>query len=261
MDLGIRGKTALVLGAGGGLGRAIALALAAEGVRVAAASKTRESALQTANEIASRGGKAMPIDFDLANIEEFSRQVGAVVGRFGPIDILVNNTGGPPPSGVAGLDAKVWEKYFREMTLSVIALTDQVLPEMRKRRWGRIITSVSSGVIAPIPDLGLSNVLRTPLVAWSKTLANEIGRDGVTANVVLPGRIHTERIEALDARRAAALGKTVNDIVDESTASIPIGRYGRPEEYADVVAFVASERASYITGSILRIDGGMLKSI
>jgi 3-oxoacyl-[acyl-carrier protein] reductase len=147
------------------------------------------------------------------------------------------------------------------MVLSVIALTDRVLPSMRAKKWGRIITSTSSGVVAPIPNLGISNALRLSLVGWSKTLAREVGRDGITANIVLPGRIATPRITFLDEQKAKREGRPVEEVAAESVASIPVGRYGRPEEYGDVVAFLASERAGYVTGSVIRVDGGLITSI
>lgn len=147
------------------------------------------------------------------------------------------------------------------MVLPVIALTDRVLPGMRDRQWRRIITSASSGVIAPIPNLGLSNALRLSLVGWSKTLAGEVGRNGVTANVVVPGRIATRRITFLDRKKAEREHRTVAEIQADSTAAIPAGRYGEPAEYAATVAFLASERASYITGSVVRVDGGLIPSV
>ncbi|MGO8205037.1 SDR family oxidoreductase, partial [Rhizobium ruizarguesonis] len=136
-----------------------------------------------------------------------------------------------------------------------------VLPQMRARKWGRIVTSTSSGVVAPIANLGISNALRLSLVGWSKTLAREVGRDGITVNIVLPGRIATGRITFLDEQKAKRENRSVDDVVTESTSSIPLGRYGRPEEYGNVVTFLASEPASYLTGSVIRVDGGMIQSI
>jgi 3-oxoacyl-[acyl-carrier protein] reductase len=261
MDLGLRDKTALVLGAGGGLGGAIAAALAREGAKVAAADIDFDAAQKTRNGIEAAGGKAMAIQWDLAEIAAIDDRIGSIETAFGPVAVLVNNTGGPPPTLVSGQDPAFWSAHFQSMVLSIIAVTDRVLPAMRERKWGRIITSTSSGVVAPIPNLGVSNALRLSLVGWSKTLAREVGRDGITANIVLPGRIATGRITFLDEQKAKREGRPVGDVVAESTGSIPLGRYGRPEEYGNVVAFLASEAASYLTGSVIRVDGGMIQSI
>lgn len=261
MDLQLTHRTALVLGAGGGLGGAIAQALAREGVRVAAADIDSDAAKRTADQITATGGQAVPIAWDLADLDAADANLRAIEEALGPVDILVNNTGGPPPTPAHGQNPALWTRHFEGMVLSVIALTDRVLPGMRKRRWGRVITSTSSGVIAPIPNLGISNALRLALVGWSKTLAREVGADGVTANIVLPGRIATARIRFLDEAKARREGRSVESVTEESTGSIPLGRYGRPEEYADTVAFLASERAGYITGSTIRIDGGLIASI
>jgi 3-oxoacyl-[acyl-carrier protein] reductase len=261
MDLGIRSRVALVLGAGGGLGRAIALALAREGAHVAAADIDVKAALDTKAAIEAEGAKAQALVWDLADYPSVDAHVSAIEAGLGPVDILVNITGGPPPTAAAGQDAALWTKHFQSMVLSVIAITDRVLPSMRARKWGRVITSTSSGVLAPIPNLGISNALRMSLVGWSKTLAREVARDGVTANIVVPGRIATDRIRFLDEARARRENRTLDSVMNESTSSIPAGRYGRPEEYAAAVAFLASEQASYITGSIVRIDGGMIPGV
>lgn len=261
MDLGLKDKVALVLGAGGGLGGAIARTLAAEGALVAAADIDVKAAETTVAGIATAGGKAIALQWDLAEIDAIPAKIAQIESAFSTVDILVNITGGPPPTLVTGQATAEWRKYFDSMVLSVIAITDAVLPNMRERKWGRIVTSTSSGVIAPIPNLGLSNALRASLLGWSKTLAAEVGRDGVTSNIVLPGRVATKRITFLDEQKARREGKAVEEISAASTASIPVGRYGDPQEYADVVAFIASERASYITGSVVRVDGGMIASI
>lgn len=261
MDLGIAGKTALVLGAGGGLGRAISHALAEAGGRLVVCDIDQASLRESAEELAAAGHHAQECVFDLADLDALERTVAEVRESAGPVDILVNNTGGPPPTEVANLSLEQWQRSFEMMVLPVIRLTDLLLPDMRKRGWGRIVTSASSGVVAPIPNLGLSNSLRSTLVGWSKTLAREVAPDGVTVNVVVPGRIATRRITQLDEARAQREGRPVAEVVTESTQSIPTKRYGRPEEYADVVAFLASARASYITGSIVRVDGGLIPSI
>lgn len=257
MDLGIAGKTALVLGAGGGLGGAIARSLSREGVKVAAADLDTKAAEATA--AALNGG--MALTWDLADLGSIDAHVKAIEAKLGGIDILVNNTGGPPPTTASGQDPAVWQKQFQAMVLSVIAITDRVLPGMRAKKWGRIITSTSSGVVAPIPNLGISNALRASLVGWSKTLSGEVARDGITANIVLPGRIATDRIAFLDEARAKREGKTVEQVIAASTGSIPVGRYGKPEEYGDVVAFLASVPAAYLNGSVIRVDGGLIPSI
>lgn len=261
MNLGLEGRTALVLGASSGLGQAIAVALGAEGARVALAARNAENLAKTAQSVEALGGAALALPFDLADIAGIDGLVSKVEDTFGPVDILINNTGGPAPSPAAGQPLDVWEKSFRSMVLSVIALTDRVLPSMRQRGWGRIITSTSSGIIAPIPNLAMSNTLRASLAAWSKTLSREVAKDGVTVNIVVPGRIATDRVAFLDQSAAKREGMSVEDVEAKSRAAIPMGRYGRPEEYADMVCFLASERASYVTGSIIRVDGGQVTSI
>ena len=261
MDFGLRGKTALVLAAGGGLGRAIAKSLAGEGANVAVAGRAADSIAGTQAALAEIGGKNMGLVWDLADLAQIDGNVAKIEKELGPVDILVNNTGGPPPTTANGQDPALWSKQFQSMVLSVIAITDRVLPNMRARHWGRIITSTSSGVEAPIPNLAISNALRLSLVGWSKTLAGEVAKDGITANVVVPGRIATDRIKFLDEAKAKREGRSVEAVMAENAASIPIGRLGKPEEYGAMVAFLASEAAAYITGTIVRVDGGMIPSI
>ena len=261
MDLGLSGKTALVLGASSGLGRAIALGLAAEGANVAVAARNQAALTALAGEIEALGVRALAVRWDLADLSVIDANVAAVEAALGPVDILINNTGGPPPTTASGQSPDLWAAQFQAMVASVIATTDRVLPGMVARRWGRIITSTSSGVIAPIANLAISNALRLSLVGWSKTLAREVARDGVTCNIVVPGRIATDRTRFLDEKRAEREGRPVDQVEAASLGAIPAGRYGDPREYADVVAFLASTRASYVTGSTVRVDGGQIAAI
>lgn len=261
MDLELGNRTALVLGAGGGLGGAIARTLAREGAAVAVADIDFAAAEHTVRDIEAGGGKALALHWDLAALDTVDGHCARVEAELGAPDILVAITGGPPPGPIAGQSFDVWRKHFESMVLSIVAVTDRLLPGMRARKWGRIVTSTSSGVIAPIPNLGLSNALRSSLVGWSKTLAAEVGRDGVTCNTIIPGRVATGRIAFLDEKKAEREGRSVEDVRAESVKSIPLGRYGEPQEYADMVAFLASNRASYVTGSSIRVDGGYIANV
>jgi 3-oxoacyl-[acyl-carrier protein] reductase len=261
MDLGIAGKTALVLGASGGLGRAIAVALAAEGVRVAVAARGQAGLDETAARIRAAGGEAFTVVWDVADRDVIAANVAAVEQALGPIDILVNNTGGPPPTTAAGQDPALWLEKFNAMVLSVIAITDAVLPGMRSRKWGRIITSTSAGVVAPIANLGISNTLRAALHGWSKTLAREVAAEGVTSNIIVPGLIATDRITFLATERAKREGISIEAVAAANTAQIPLGRLGDPAEYGAVAAFLASVPAAYVTGTVVRVDGGLIASV
>ena len=261
MDLELKGRRALVLSAGGGLGSAIACALAREGAVVCLADKDAKAVAEAGDRVRALGGTSHEFAWDLGVAAEWTQGVREVLERVGGIDILVNNTGGPPPGPAHGHATEAWRQSFEAMVLSVIGITDLLLPGMRERGWGRIITSTSSGVVAPIANLGLSNATRIALVGWSKTLAREVARFGITANIVVPGRIATARTKFLDAARAQREGRDITAIEAESAATIPMGRYGDPAEYADVVAFLASQRASFVTGTTVRVDGGMIASV
>jgi 3-oxoacyl-[acyl-carrier protein] reductase len=257
MNLGLEKSRALVTGASRGLGRAIALALAAEGAEVIAVARSVERLLQLQELDTSAQRNITGHVCDLAD----ASAIGNLAAVMGHVDILVLNTGGPPPGPAADTPDSVWSTQFEAMFLSAIRLTRFALPGMRQRGFGRILVVVSSGVIQPILNLCVSNALRSALICWAKTLASEVARDGITVNCLAPGRIATDRVVELDQARANREGITVEQVVKESHAAIPTGRYGDSAEFASVAAFLASSHASYMTGSIVRVDGGMIRSV
>jgi 3-oxoacyl-[acyl-carrier protein] reductase len=261
MDLGLDGKRALVLGGSGGLGSAGAIALAAEGVHVIAASRNsvRIDAAYAGRE-KRIADLITPQEVDLSSSASIKSLIGDVLAK-GGVDILVNNVGGPKPGGVQGQTVEAWSLAFEAMALSIFRITEALLPAMLEKGWGRIITIGSSGVEQPIPNLALSNTIRAAVAGWSKTLAAEIAAAGVTVNMVLPGRIETDRVRALDNARATSTGRPIEEIRQASRADIPAGRYGRTDEFGATIAFLASTNASYITGSMLRVDGGMIRGV
>lgn len=260
MDFGLKGKTALVLASSGGLGRGIAEALAAEGARVFVTGRSAAKLAECVAAIRAKGGAADSLVADLGTPNAATTIYDAATTAMGPIDILVNNSGGPPPGMPSAVTTEDWSREFGNMVLPIFAITRLALEGMRARKWGRIISLASSGVLEPIPNLPLSNSLRLSIVGWMKSLASEVAIDGVTVNLLIPGRIDTDRVRQVDAGAAAKQNRPVADIQRESIAAIPAGRYGRVDEFAAAACFLASQQASYMTGSLLRVDGGMMRS-
>lgn len=250
MELGISGKRALVLGASRGLGAASARALHAEGTEVHVVSRSG-----TVVDPAMRGFAA-----DLSSPAGVDALIGHI-GNIGPIDILIANTGGPRPSPAQGIPPTDWVSAFEAMALSLFRVADAVLPAMLAAGWGRIVTIGSSGVEQPIPGLALSNAIRGSIAGWSKTLAGEVAAHGITVNMVLPGRIDTDRLRELDDARSRSTGISVEEVRRQAVGDIPAGRYGEPAEFGSVVAFLASTAAAYVTGSMIRVDGGLTRSL
>lgn len=257
MDMRLSGKTALVLGASRGLGFAIAEGLAKEGAKVALASRRLDASQAAAARI---GAGATGFACDTARSEDVDRLFRDASEHLGQIDILVLNSGGPPPGAAQGVSSEQWRSSFEGMFVNLVRIADLALPGMIERRFGRIISVISSGVIQPIPNLAISNAIRPALVGWMKTLSAEVAAHGVTVNCVAPGRIQTDRIDELNAAAAKRTGKSVDEVVASSKAQIPAGRLGTPEEFAAPAVFLASEAAAFMTGSILRVDGGQISS-
>lgn len=262
MDLGLHGKTALVAASSKGLGKAVAIRLAAEGARVLICARDTNRVQAAVADIAAIAAGEAPIGFtvDLTSADSIDALAEQLDEQSLGADILVNNAGGPPPGPVEAIDDAQWHKAFDLTLMSAVRLTGKVLPHMRSSGWGRIVNITSYSVKQPMQNMVLSNSLRLGVVGWAKTLANEVAVDGVLVNNLCPGWTATERVGEIVAARADQAGGTAADIEAGIVSSIPLGRMARPEEFADVVAFLASERASYITGATIPVDGGIVQS-
>ena len=257
MDLQLTDKIALVCGASQGLGLAIGEALAEEGVHVGLLARNAGKLTENVARLKARGFKATALPADMGDWSSIT----AALGRLGQPSVLVNNSGGPPVVDVTKVEPDLWRKQFEAMVLNQMRLTEAVLPAMRKAGFGRILSVASTSIVEPIAGLAISNSLRAALANWMKTLASEVARDGITVNMLLPGSFATERIDKMNAAEAADRGISVDQIISESSAAIPVRRYGKPEEFAAVAAFLASPRASYVNGQMIRIDGGITRSV
>jgi 3-oxoacyl-[acyl-carrier protein] reductase len=262
MDLGLKDRVALVAASSQGLGKAVAVALAREGTKLALCAR-RADAIERASE-GIRQTAAVEVlarAVDVTNQDAVRRLVAETLERFGRIDICVTNAGGPPSKPFAETTPADWSAAVDLNLVSVVSLAREVLPVMQKQRWGRLITITSVAVKQPIDGLILSNSVRSAVSGLVKTLANEYGKHNVTVNNVCPGYTRTERLTSLAAHTAQNEGLAREDVERRWTSQVPLGRLGEPEEFADVVAFLASERASYITGASIAVDGGLIKGI
>ena len=261
MDLGLRGRSAVVGGASSGLGRASAAALATEGCDLLLWSRSADGLAAVADELRSAHGVRVEHVSADATDPAAAATVADAALAFGPIDILVSNAGGPPTVDPTATDAEGWQRAFQLLAATPIDLASRLLPGMRERGWGRVVAILSSGVRQPIPELVYSNAGRSALAAWMKTAARTVAGEGVTVNGVMPGRIATPRIHELDSGRAEREGTTEEEVRDAHLRTIPAARYGAPEELGALVAFLASERASYVTGQLIAVDGGLIAGL
>ena len=257
MDLGLKDRTALVVGGTTGLGRAVAHRLSNEGARVAVTGRDQSRAAGAAADLADGVGIAM----DLTDESSVRRAVAEALDAFGTIDVLVLGGGGPPPSVATDVSPDLARSAAELLVHGPIAVVAACLPQMRQNRWGRIVAVGSSAVHQPIRTLATSSIFRAALASYLKLLAGEVAPDGVTVNMVHPGRIATDRIESLDESRASRESLDVEQVRQESLRAIPAERYGDPAEFAAVVAMLCGEPASYVTGEQLRVDGGMVGAL
>jgi 3-oxoacyl-[acyl-carrier protein] reductase len=249
MDLGIKGRVALVQGASKGIGRGVAVALAREGAVVAVSSRSADELEELAAELGN-GSRAFPADS--GDLDRMAGLPDEVADAMGPVEILVTNTGGPPPGGALDNPREEWEAAYRTLVLSPRTLVEAALPAMKERGWGRLVNVASTSIREPIPQLALSNAHRMATVGLFKTLASEVADDGITVNTVATGRFATDR----QTDRFGSMAEAEEAARDQ----VPAGRLGTPDEYGDLVAFICSERAAYLTGAVIPLDGGLLRS-
>lgn len=262
MDLGLKGKSALVMASSKGLGKAIAAKLAEEGANVMLASRSEDALKAAADEIKTKtNGNVHYAVCDITSPASIKETVEATVQAFGTVDILVNNAGGPPAGVFDNFDDDAWQKAFELNLLSYVRAIREVLPYMRKQGGGRILNTASSSIKQPIDGLILSNTFRNGIVGLAKSLAAELGKDKILINTLGPGRIGTDRLKELDQIIAGKQGKTVEEVKASIEETIPLGRYGLPEEFANMAVFLCSQANSYVTGQAFLVDGGMVRAL
>ena len=262
MDLGIRGKVAIVGGSSKGMGRATAGRLAEEGAKVTLVARGEADLARAAEEIAAATSpdQVLAVSADLSSATETERVINETIGAFGRLDILVNNVGGPPPGLASSATEDQWRAALDQNFFSVQRMCVQALPFMTEQGSGRIVTILSYSLKEPVANLVLSNAVRMAALGFSKTLADEVGRDNITVNVVGPGAVMTERYLSLVDVWAKDAGLSPEEMLAQKQAAIPLRRIGKPEEMADLIAFLVSERASYITGAFIPLDGGLIRA-
>ena len=265
MDLGLKGKVALVCAASQGLGKATATGFAHEGSHVVICSRDKKRLLRTAREITRAAGEqkatVLPVVADLTKARDIRRLVATAIEKFGRIDILVANAGGPPVGVFPDLDDSTWSAGITLTLMSTVRCIREVLPHMRERKWGRIITITSMTAKQPINDLIISSTLRPGILGLSKILASQYARDGITVNTVAPGYMLTARQVEISAVRSAKKGVSLEQYLKELAQEVPLGRYGEPEELANVIVFLASTKSSYVNGATITVDGGLIRGL
>ena len=262
MDLQLKNKVALVAASSRGLGKAIAVGLAREGTKLVICARNKDILEKTADEILlATGVTVFPLAMDLGEKEQISWLIDETMDLFGRVDILVTNAGGPPSGKFEEAEEEDWKKANQLTLMSAVRLSRAVIPSMRKQKWGRIIHMVSVSARQPVPGLLLSNVIRPAVIGLAKSQSQELAADGILVNAICPGYFLTDRMKQLVEDRAKSEKKKPNKVMEEMTADVPLGRMGNPEELAGLVVFLASERASYITGSVFTVDGGLVKGL
>ncbi len=261
MDLGLTGKVAMVAGASRGLGFAVADALAREGARLSIASRDATRIAEAATRLEAAGADVLATATDVTTADDIEAWFSATTSRFGGVDLLFVNTGGPPPGPALSFDDAGWQKAVDLLLLSAVRMVRLAVPSMEARGGGSILFTTSSAVKEPIANLALSNVVRAAAAALVKTLSNELAPKGIRVNNLVPGRIDTDRVRELDTGRARAAGVTLDEQRALTEKTIPLGRYGAPEEYGKAAAFLLSDASAYTTGASLQVDGGLIKGV